>query len=123
MIRDILQAKFEEIQDLEVSTEIPDEIMEKGKTYFTFTLNHNFIGSDMERNHTYRVSLIGYIKRLQDDEENTLEIVDRITKKLEDKMKELNIKSSFQDVSIIDRIRKKQVSAEFIYNEINNGLI
>ena len=121
-LRDLFQSKFEEIQDLEVSPEITDDVLEKGKTYFTYQLYKNYIGSDMGQNHTYRINLLGYIERIQDDEENTLEIVDDIGNKLENKMKELNMKSSFTDVSVIDGIRKIQVQAEVSYNEINNSL-
>lgn len=121
-LRDLFQSKFEEIQDLEVSPEITDEVLEKGKTYFTYQLYKNYSGSDMGQNHTYRINLLGFIERIQDDEENTLEIVDDIGNKLEDKMKELNMKSSFNDVSVIDGIRKIQVQAEVSYNEINNSL-
>lgn len=122
-IRELLQAKLEEIENLEVSPEIPDEILEENKTYFTYTLNKIYIGSDMGKNYTYRINIIGYVKRLQNDEENTLEIVDEKCDEIKEKLKELNIKSNFNDVSIIDRIRKMQVSANVEYNEINNGLI
>lgn len=121
-IRDLLQGKFEEIQDLVVSPEITDDVLEKGKTYFTYQLFKNFVNSDTDQNHTYRINLLGFIERIQDDEENTLEIVDIIGNKLERKMKELNMKSSFTDVSVIDGIRKIQVQAEVSYNEINNSL-
>ena len=66
--------------------------------------------------------MLGFIERIQDDEENTLEIIDIKSKELENKMKDLNMKSSFTDVSVIDRIKKIQVQAEVSYNEINNGL-
>lgn len=121
-LRELLQSKFEEIQDLEVSTELTDEVLEKGKTYFTYSLYKNYAGSDTDKNYTYRINLLGFIERIQDDEENTLEIVDKITTKLENKMKELNMKTSFTDVSVIDGIRKIQVQAEVSYNELNNGL-
>lgn len=121
-LRELLQSKFEEIQNLEVSTELTDDVLEKGKTYFAYTLYKNYAGSDTSGNYTYRVNLVGFIERIQDDEENTLEIVDKITTKLENKMKELNMKSNFTDVSVIDGIRKIQVQAEVSYNELNNGL-
>ena len=121
-LREILQSKFEEIQDLEVSPEIPDDVLEKGKTYFAFTLSKRYSDGDLDKNYTYRVNISGYIKRLQDDEENTLEIVDEISNELKEKMKELNIKSSFNDISVIDGIRKIQVIGYVSYNEINNAL-
>lgn len=121
-LRELLQSKFEEIQDLEVSPEIPDDVLEKGKTYLTFTLSKRYLEGDFDKNYTYRVNISGYIKRLQDDEENTLEIVDEMSNKIKEKMKELNIKSSFNDISVIDGIRKIQVVAYVSYNEINNAL-
>ena len=121
-LRELLQSKFEEIQDLEVSTELTDNVLEKGKTYFTYSLYKSYYNSDTSGNFTYKINLLGFVERLKDDEENTLEIVDKITTKLENKMKELNMKSSFSDVSVIDGIRKIQVQAEVSYNELNNGL-
>ena len=121
-LRDLFQSKFEEIQDLEVAPNITDDVLEKGKTYFTYKLYKVYINSDTDQNYTYRINLLGFIERLQDDEENTLEIVDIVSNKLENKMKELNMKSSFDDVSASDRIRKIQVQAEVSYNEINNSL-
>jgi len=121
-LREILQSKFEEIQDLEISPEIPDDVLEKGKTYFTFTLSKRYSDGDFDKNFTYRVNITGFVKRLKDDEENTLAIVDIKADELKEKMKELNIKSSFNDISIMDGIRKIQVTAQVSYNEINNAL-
>ena len=121
-LRETLQAKFEEIQDLEVSPEIPDDVLEKGKTYFSYTVSKRYVNSDFEKNFTYRVSISGFIKRLQDDEEDTLKIVDEKSDEIKEKMKELNIKSNFDDVSIMDNIRKIRVTAQVSYNEINNSL-
>lgn len=122
-LRNLIQAKLEEIQDLETTTEIPDTILEKGTTYFSYTLQKTYNGSDTDKNYTYSVRLLGYIKRLQNDTENTLKIVDDISLEIENKLKELNIHTSFNDVTVIDGIRKIQVSGECMYNEINNGLI
>ena len=121
-IRNLLQSKFEEIQELEINPDITDEVLEKSKTYFTYKLYKVYIGSDTGQNYTYRINLLGFVERIQDDEENTLEIVDIKCKELENKMKEINMRSSFDDVSVIDGIRKIQVQAEMSYNELNNGL-
>lgn len=121
-IRNLLQSKFEEIQELETIPDITDDVLEKGKTYFTYKLYKVYVNSDTGRNYTYRINLLGFVERIQDDEENTLEIVDIKSKELENKMKELNMKSSFDDVSVMDGIRKIQVQADVSYNEINNGL-
>ena len=69
------------------------------------------------------INLTGYLKRLENPEENTLEITDKIADEIEKKLKDLNIKSSYIDVSVIDGIRKKQILGEVKYNEINNRLV
>lgn len=122
-LRNLIQAKLEEIQELEVTSEIPDSMLEEGKSYFSYNLQKTYNRSDLDKNYTYRVDLTGYIKRLDNPEENTLEIVDKIAYEIEQKLKELNIKSSYTDITIIDGIRKKQVIGEVMYNEINNGLV
>lgn len=122
-LREIIQSKLEEIEDIEVSVEVPDDLLVKGTTYFSYSLYNNFQDSDFDKNYTYQVTLIGYIKRMQDDTEDTLKIVDKAQEEIKDKLKELNIKTSFQDVSIIDSIRKINVNGTVIYNEINYKLI
>ena len=122
-LREIIQAKLEEIEDIETGIEVPDDLLIKGKTYFSYSLYKNYQDSDFDKNYTYQVTLIGYIKRLQDDTEDTLKIVDKAQDDIKNKLKELNIKTSFQDVSIIDSIRKVNVNGTVIYNEINYKLI
>lgn len=122
-LRTLIQSKLEEIQNLEVTTEIPDDMLEKNNTYFSYTLEKTFNGADTGKNYTYSVNILGYIKRLQNDRENTLEIVDNISQEIEEKLKELNIHTSFYDVSVIDGIRKIQVRGNCMYNEINNGIV
>ena len=122
-LRETIQAKLEEIEDIEVSVEVPDDLLVKGTTYFSYSLYNNFQDSDFDKNYTYQVTLIGYIKRVQDDTEDTLKIVDKAQEEIKNKLKELNIKTSFQDVSIIDSIRKINVNGTVIYNEINYKLV
>jgi hypothetical protein len=121
-LRDLIQAKLEEIQNLEVTSEIPDSMLEEDTTYFSYNLQKTYISSDHDKNYTYRINLTGYIKRLENPEENTLEITDKIADEIENKLKELNIKSSYIDITVTDGIRKKQVTGETIYNEIDNRL-
>lgn len=122
-LREFIQSKLEEIQDLEVTPEIPDDVLEKNKTYFSYSLQKTYVNSDIDKNFTYNVNLIGFIKRINDDEENTLKIVDNTSYEIEKKLKELNIRTSFLDVTVIDGIRKIQVTGETLYNEINNTLV
>ena len=122
-LRSLIQTRLEEIQDLEVSSEVPDDIIETNKTYFSYTLQKNYQGSDLNKNFTYEIFLEGFIKRKETTEENTLQIVDNFQDEIEEKLKELNIKTSFRDVSVLDNIRKIRVFGTVRYNEINKGLI
>ena len=122
-LRALIQAKLEEIENVETSVEVPDDLLIKGTTYFSYSLYRNYQDSDFDKNYTYQVTLIGYIKRVQDNMEDTLKIVDKAQEDIKNKLKELNIKTSFQDVSIMDNIRKINVNGATTYNEINCKLI
>lgn len=122
-MREVIQSKLEEIENLEVTTEMADDILETEITYFSFTLLEDFQDSDLNNNFTYKESLIGYIKRLEEPTENTLEIIDKAREEIKQKLKELNIKSSFQDVSISNGIRKIKCTGNCMFNEINKLLV
>lgn len=122
-LRSLIQTKLEEIQDIEVSAEVPDEVIEIDKTYFSFTLDKNYFNSDFDKNFTYTINLNGILKRKSNGEENTLKILDNTQDKVENALKELNIKTTFQDVSVLDNIKKTRVSGRVKYNEINKGLL
>lgn len=122
-IRETIQKKLEELNDIVVSTELPDEMLEENVVYFSYLLQENFVDSDFDNNYTYRISLTGYIKIKTSLEVDSLKLVDNARMQIQSKLKDLNIKTSFNDVSIIDAIRKIQVSGYATYNEINNGLL
>ena len=46
-MREFIQSKLEEIEDLEVTSENSDDILEEGKTYFSFTLYKNYVDGDL----------------------------------------------------------------------------
>ena len=121
-MREDLQDLLNEIQDLQVSTEIPDEILEEGKTYFSFTLQEDYQNGDYDNNYTYRVSRIRFLKRKKDNTENTLEILDNKAKEIIDKFKEFNFKCSYRDESALDYVKKIRITGYATYNEINNKL-
>lgn len=122
-LRSLIQQKLEEIQEIEVSAELPDEIIENNKTYFSYTLSRYYDNSDMDKNFIYRVTLNGFIKRKNNTEENTLEIIDNAQDLIASKLKELNIKCDFQDVSVLDNIRKVRTSGSFKYYELTKGIV
>lgn len=121
-MREFIQARLEEIQDIEITSELPDEVLDEGKTYFSYSLNDFYRNSDLDKNYTYRPSIIGYIKRIDNLEENTLEIVDKATQDIINKLKEMNMQTNYRDVTL-DKIRKVQITAYGLYNEINNILV
>lgn len=121
--RNLLQSKLNEIEDLESTPELDNEVLEKGVNYFSYSLAKNYVNSDTDRNYTYDMSLIGYIERIRVEEEDTILILDEIQSKIESKLKELNFKLSFDDVSIADGIKKIRVVGNVKFNEINKGLI
>lgn len=121
-MREEVQAKLEEIQNIEITSELPDEVLEENKTYFSYSLQNDYQGSDLNKNYTYRPFIIGYVKRIENLEENTLDIVDKATEDIVNKLKELNIRTSFRDVTL-DKVRKVQVTGWGLYNEINNMLV
>ena len=77
----------------------------------------------LNKNFIYRVTLNGFIKRKNNTEENTLQIIDNAQDLIQSKLKELNIKCDFQDVSVLDNIRKVRVDGKFKYYELTKGII
>lgn len=122
-LRSLIQEKLEEIQDIEVSAELPDDVIENGKTYFSYSLQRTSTNSDTDRNFTYKVNLNGIIKRKNNSTENTLQIIDNAQDEIEEKLKEINIMTDFNDVSVLDSIKKTSVTGRVKYNEINKGLL
>lgn len=135
-LRQFIQNKLEEltIEDdeedddeteisIEVGTELPDDMLILGKVYFSYLLSNDVIDTDFDKNSTYNVSIIGYLKVKMSKDEDSLNVIDIAQEKLVNKLKEINFDSSFKDVSIIDDIRKVQVIATAKYNEINKGII
>ena len=122
-MREEIQGLLTEICDIQISTEIPDELIEQNKTYFSYSLQEDYQNSDYDNNYTYRVSLIGYLKGKKDNTENTLEILDTKTKEILNKLKEMNFKCSYKDETSLDYIKKIKITGFCLYNEINNKLV
>ena len=122
-MREDIQTLLSEINDLHVSTEVTDNILEDGTTYFSFTLQEDYQNGDFDNNYTYRVSIIGFLKRKKDNTENTLEILDSKTQEIIEKFKKLNFKCSYKDESALDNIKKMRITGYATYNQINNKLV
>ena len=122
-MRETIQQKLEELKDIEVSAEIPDDMLEELKTYFSFTFTSPYLNSDFDNNYTYEVNITGFVKRLIRSDENTLQIVDKATDDIISKLKELNIRCSSQDVSIENNVQKIKITGLGRFNEINHKLV
>jgi len=122
-LRQFIQEKLDEINGIEVGTELPDDMLIQDQVYFSYLLNDTLVNEDFDHYGTRTVSIIGYLKVKTSPEDDNLDVIDEAQKKLKNKLKEINFKVSFNDISIIDNIRKIQVRANATYNEINNGLI
>lgn len=126
-LRQFIQNKLEELNigenAIEVGTEVPDDMLVLDQVYFSYLLSNDLLDTDFELNGTYNVSIIGYLKVKTSKDVDSLNVIDIAQEELKNKLKEINFKSSFKDVSIIDDIRKIQVIAKAKYNEINKGIL
>ncbi len=121
-IRTFIQSKFDEIDDVDCGVPIPDSIVEDGKTYFGYELQEDFGSSDCDKRYVMQVSIIGRIVRRDNANENTLLIIDTALEKIKEKLKEMNFKYSYKDITL-DEFRKIQVTANVSYYELNKKLI
>lgn len=122
-MRILIQGKLNEIKTIDCGEIISDNIIEDNVTYFGYQVNKNFINSDYDHNYTYKVSIIGYITRRVQSNENTTQIVDNASNIIINKLKELNFKCDSEDISIENNIKKIKITGSTIYNEINNKLL
>lgn len=122
-MREYIQSKLNEVEELESGEPIADEVVEEHKNYFGYDLQETYVDSDFDGNYTMQVSLVGRLVRKIDETENTLEIIDNILSKLKRKLKELNFKYSYQDVTMDNGIKKIVVTAVATYNELNNKFL
>ena len=122
-LRKLIQSKLNEITDVDSGVPIPDGMVEDGQTYFGYELLENYRGSDLGKNYTMDVNLTGRLVRKEDPEENTLQVLDQALDKLKSKLKEMNFKYSYNDISFQDGIRKIFVKGTVRYNELNKELI
>ena len=122
-MRNDIQSLLEEITNIETGPEVSDDVLEGYITYFSFSLNEQQINSDTDNNFTNRVNIVGYVKRLVKTDENTLQIVDNAVEDIISKLKELNIRCSYQDVSALDSVLKVRITGVGTYNQINNRLV
>jgi hypothetical protein len=121
-VREFVQQKLEEIQDIEITPIMSDDIIEEGKTYFSFYLTENNLDTDLDKNSTKQVNIVGFLKRKELSSENTLSIIDRSRERLNTKFKEMNTIITYQDMPTIDGIIKVKINGYVKYNELTYRL-
>lgn len=122
-MRETIQSKLSELTSIESGKIIADDVIVENTTYFGYEIAENFLNSDFDKNYTKRVNITGYVERLVDLSENTQQIVDAAVQDIMDKLKDLNFKCNYQDISYTDDLIKVQVTGYTDYNEINNKFI
>lgn len=122
-IRITIQNKLSEISDIDCGVPMPDGMVEDGETYFGYELQETYLDGDFNKRYEMRVDLTGRLVRKDNPAENTLKKLDDALEEIKAKLKELNFKYSYNDVSIQDGIRKIFVKATARYYEENETLI
>ncbi len=70
-----------------------------------------------------RASLLGFVTRKENTNEDTLQIVDDAKEEIIQVLKKMNFKTSYKDVSLENGIRKIQITANAKYNDKFKKLI
>lgn len=125
-IRTQITTALNEITSVESGVPIPDDMVEDGKTYFGFELQETHIDGDQENNYTMEITLTGRIVRKVDKSgtENTIQVVDEALEDIKAKLKTLNFKYNYNDISqYTDDYRKILVKAYVKYNELIRELV
>lgn len=98
-MRETLQKKLSEIEDLKVGPEESDDILVINENYFSFSFDEIFMSQDFDGNVINRIDFIGYLKRKKDLSENTLYQIDKMADTIIETLRKLNFKCSTYDVS------------------------
>lgn len=91
-----------------------DDVLVSGETYFGYQINNNFVDTDMESTYEMKTNIIGYVTRLENTKENTLMIVDNAVQEIINKLKELGFRTTYEDVSLENGIRKVQITGNTV---------
>ncbi len=121
-LRTLIQQKLAEIDDIVCGVPIPDDLVEDNKTYFGYEIQEVYYNSDFDSNYSMRVVLTGRLVRRVQLNEETLKILGVALEEIKEKLKSLNFRYSYNDITLDKNIRKYFVSAEVNYNELNHYL-
>lgn len=122
-MREFIQSQLNKVNSVESGPFISESILEEGVTYFGYQLQEDFISSNFDNDFNIRVSILGFVMRKENAKENTLKIIDEAKAEIIKKLKEINFKTSYKDVSLENGIRKIQVTANAKYNDKMKKLV
>ncbi len=122
-MRKYIQSNLKEIKTIKCGPFVPDSIIENGTTYFGYQLQSDYVQSDFDNNYEMRASLLGFVTRKENTNEDTLQIVDDAKEEIIQVLKKMNFKTSYKDVSLENGIRKIQITANAKYNDKFKKLI
>lgn len=112
-MREVIQAKLNET-NIDCGNFKADDVLVSGETYFGYQVNNNYVDTDMESTYEMRANIIGYVTRLENTRENTLKIVDDAVQEIINKLKELGFRTTYEDVSLENGIRKVQITGNTV---------
>ena len=112
-MREVIQAKLNET-NIDCGNFKADDVLVSGETYFGYQVNNNYVDTDMESTYEMRANIIGYVTRLENTKENTLKIVDDAVQEIINKLKELGFRTTYEDVSLENGIRKVQITGNTV---------
>ena len=112
-MRKVIQAKLDETS-IDCGPFKADDILENDETYFGYQVNNNYVDTDAESTYEMRANIIGYVSRLEKQTENTLEIVDNAVLEIVNKLNELGFRTTYNDVSLDNGIRKVQITGNAV---------
>lgn len=116
-LRNLVAEKLMQIDGLEIEPQpIEDELLEKGKVYFAYSLSDEYIG-----NYVHLVTIFGSVVTLI-TEGDPLLAVDTFAESIKEKLETLNFHVSLNDVSFGRTVRVR-VSGYVNYEEHNKGFI
>lgn len=123
-IRTQLQTKLNTITDIECGPAVADDVVKEGTTYFSYELQETYMNESLDKNYTMEINITGRLIRKNVATENTIKIVDEALEEIKEKLKELNFKYSYNDISdFTDGCKKILVKANARYNEKNQQII
>ena len=121
-MRNSIQKKLSQIENLECGPEITDDLIVEGLNYFHYSISENYLSGNFENKNINRISFTGYLKRKKNHIDNSIYILDKKADEIILKLKDLNFKCSSDDVSINDNISKIKITGYVYYSEINKEL-